>query len=227
MKSQPKRWGVLLGLVGFGIGLLALYFAYQVLAKVELIGIETPDSFDAREARRKLSVLESARAESRTGFIRLSEAEVNSHLSTHYDLVTAKGNSSDDRKMVPGQWNVLKARVDLRGENFSFYTWLAFPVASRRIEVAFERIGRVVRDGESWRAEFEFMKVGRQNIPKWLMPRVANVFSESDEAFKKDREFLAKVPALELILNDFTRRSEMRIYTYADTNVIAKAIPAR
>lgn len=227
MKAQPRRIGVMLGITGFGVFLLAGYFAVQITAKVDLVGVELPDAFDAKEARRKLEVLESARKETQVGYVRLSEAEINSHLSKHYDVYDGKGIKTNDRKLVPGQWNLRKARIDLRSENFSFYTWHVYPIGGKSIEVVWERIGHLDRSHKQWRPQIEFTRIGRQSIPAWMLPRVQAVLEPGDEVLKKELDFLAGVPAIELRNNDLTRRTEVRLYTYAETNVIAKASAPR
>lgn len=218
MTRGARKFLFVAGAIGFLGVALAVYYGIQLCADVQIPGLAAPDSFDAKEARRKLDAFKTAISQSQIGYVRLTEAELNSHLGRSHDL-----SREEVTKLPANRWSVTKARIDLRGTNFAFYTWVAHPVGKWTFEVVWQRIGRATHGKDGWEAEVDSMKIGRVTLPDVLVPHAVRYLGGSDAAFEKEFKLLSEVPALELRFNEMTKRSELRLYTYAESNVVARA----
>ncbi|MBM3838151.1 MAG: hypothetical protein FJ398_09325 [Verrucomicrobia bacterium] len=114
----------------------AVYFYSQVTADIDAEAFKEPNALDAQEVQRKLGLFRKAlESPGRSGFIRLTEIEINSYLDERYagDKLKSPANAPETSPKL------LASRARFSGPEIQWYCWvrkkwfgLSFPLVWRR-----------------------------------------------------------------------------------------------
>lgn len=205
-----------------GLGILVLGYLYMRLtAEVIVPGAQSPTALDAQEATRKLRLFQEARADSKKGFIRLTEVELNSYLRAKY-------LGGFDRRALPEtalRHGVLECRADLDTNAVDWYCWVRLSRWEQQIDLCWVRRFRLARADGRWTLELLGMRIGEVDIPSRYWSKVQTWLGEADALFAEDCSWLAESPAVELRPNEFSRTPELRLYTYPEPAAMPAASP--
>lgn len=190
------------------ISLIALlgagWLCLELTAEPALEFTQDPNAVEAYHARRKLQLLESALEHNRRGYIRLSEAEVNSFLREAYHTNRVETNGV----------SILDSAILLREDGFSFITWLERPFFGRTVPFVWRR--EIALSPPSGPPAFEVnsMHLGNIEIPSRWWPKVRELLGGADALFDSRRAWVQNLPALAISKNDLSNLPEFRLYTY-------------
>jgi hypothetical protein len=198
------------GVAGGFFFVAVVYLYSQVTADFDAEASKEPNAVDAQEARRKLGLYKKAlESPGRSGFIRLTEAEINSYLDERYfrDNVKNLTNAPDASPRL------LASRAKLAGQEIQWYCWLrkkwfglSFPLVSRR---GLELCGGT----NHWILATRSMDLGKLEVPPRYWPLVSQELGEVDRVFVEDRRWGEKLPWVEIRTNSLNSAPELRLYT--------------
>ncbi|MBI2950424.1 MAG: hypothetical protein HYY23_22575 [Verrucomicrobia bacterium] len=214
MKARPAwiRKVVTMAWMALGLGFVGvIYFYSQVTADIDEEGFKEPNALDAQEAQRKLGLYKKAlEASARSGFIRLTEVEINSYLSERYwgDKLKRATNSPDAGPRL------LEGRAKFSGQEILWYCWirkkwfgLSFPLVWRR--------GMELRGGtNNWNLTTRSMRLGKLQVPARYWPLLSKELGDVDRLFAEDRRWVEKLPWVEIRTNNVNAAPELRLYTH-------------
>jgi hypothetical protein len=212
-KTVATGLGVVLALALVG----ALYLGFRISAAVDPSPFGEANMLDAKEASRKLKLLETALASGQSGFIRLSKVEINSLIDEKL-----RGPSTNTPSQVP---SLLRCRVDFNPASVRVLCWTRTKFLGRGMTVVWERSGNVVRDGDRWVFNPTSMKLGDQPVAQRYWPWVVSRFGSIDEGLIDQCKWLGRVPAMQFTENERSQQAELRFFTYADTNLLTQVKP--
>ncbi|MHB8519692.1 MAG: hypothetical protein ACYDH9_02930 [Limisphaerales bacterium] len=222
MKPIPSRLRIVLfalaALLSAGL-MLGGHYYLQLTADVEAAGLEAPNTLDARELERKLTMFDEALKSSRHGFIRLSEVEINSYLHEHYP---GKRNDGEPDQLSDG-CRLIRCRADLTGNEVIFYSWVQMRWHHRAFGFCWQRTAALHRAADRWEFALKSMRVGRQEIRPELWRRVDTLFQTADQGFQEEFAWLMGRPALEIKPSELSQAPELRLYTFPDAGALRAA----
>jgi hypothetical protein len=221
MTARPTwvRKLCLLLAVGAGIAFLAgSYLYFQITAAIEPEARQEANDLDAKEADRKLKVYQQALQDSRRGFIRLSEVELNSYIQQQYFSET---KTADTNAPVP-KTHLLKSQVGLYSKEITWSYWLQRKVLGKPVQLFWQRAVELSGKPQHWTFQTKAMRVGKIDVPPRLWEFVQSRLGESDLIFSNRFDWLVRLPTLEIKTNDLTSSAELRLYTYPVNAVLTK-----
>lgn len=197
--------------VTIGFGLVVVVFAFfKMTAEIDVGPIKEPNSLDAREADRKIGIYKKALEGSEHGFVRLSEVEVNSYLHQHYF-----GDQRQKTNASVAATRLLDARLKFNGQDFFWYSWVKGKWFGRPIEMIWRREIEFKRGMSNWLFQTKAMSLGNLNVPARCWETVNKQLGEADEIFGEERQWLDRVPVMEIKTNNLTSSPELRLFTYS------------
>lgn len=226
MTLGTRRVLFFFGAIAALVVLLAAYYASRLLSDVEVAGLRPVNNFDAREAKRKIGALQSALKNGQVGFVRLTETEINSYLAKQYDRIGPVPLGWETPKPPPaGRLSMGRCQVDLEDDEATVYTWIVYPFASTRLTLVWARTGKFKQTSGKWAFEPTSMNIGSVEIPASLHSRVESWLGRTDESLNSEIQLLSEIPAIELRTHELSKKSELRLYSYAESNTVAKTGP--
>ncbi len=210
-KALAITLGVILLVLLAGSG--ALY--YRLTAKVDPREFGETNPLDAREARRKLKLFDSALQSGPAGYIRLSRAEINSLLDQPLASAEIEPASTSPQ--------VVRCRLDFSPDSVSLCCWVQKEVMGFTTTLVWQRTGTVSRQGDHWVFEPTEMRLGQQVIPQRFWRQVEELLGGAGTGFMERCQWLQRVPSIQVTENDLTRESEMQLFTYLETNFFPRA----
>jgi hypothetical protein len=222
MTARPTwvRKLYLLLAAGTGIGLLAgCYLFFQITADIEPDVRHQPNELDAKEADRKLKIYVEALQDSRRGFIRLSEVELNSYIQQQYFSEAKIGETNGP---IP-KTHLLKSQVGLFSEEITWSYWLQRKVLGKAVDLYWQRAIELSGKPKQWVFQTKAMRVGKVEVPPRFWEFVQRQLGDSDMIFSNRFDWLVRLPTLEIKTNDLTSSAELRLYTYPVNAVLTKA----
>jgi hypothetical protein len=202
--NVKRKFARTLGLMLVMVLALVCLGYYVVLGEVEIRFARNPGTPEVQEALRKLKLFEEAQAAKRNGFIRLSEAEINS-------LLQARKTKKD---RTPKPVELVKTRVLLRENQITFINWQSFTAWGNPFSLVWQRDLAAERTTNGWKLSLRGMRVGKVTIPERFWPEVTELLGVTDGAFDERKAWLAQVPTVMLARNELTQKPELRFYTY-------------
>jgi hypothetical protein len=221
MTARPiwVRKAYLLLVVGAGIALLAAcYLYFQITAVIEPVVRQQPNDLDAKEAERKLKLYRQALQDSRRGFIRLSEVELNSYIQQQYFSETKIGETNAPNSKT----HLSRSLVGLFSDEITWSYWLQQKVLGKPVHLFWQRAVELSGKPEHWTFQTKAMRVGKIEVPPRLWDFVQSRLGESDLIFSNRFDWLVRLPTLEVKTNDLTSSAELRLYTYPVNAVLTK-----
>lgn len=215
MKARPawvRRVITSLWLAVALVMVAALYLYFKVTAEADTYSLKEPNALDAREANRKLGLYKKAlEGPERSGFIRLSEVEINSYLRERYFADQAKSltNAPDS---VP---RLLESRVKLSGQEILWYCWVQKKWCGVSVPMVWRRNLELARGTNSPKLATKSMTLGKLEVPLRYWPFVNRELGEVDRVFAEDRRWVEKLPRLEIRTNNQSAAPELRLYTHS------------
>lgn len=204
--GKLKKISVVLGLLVVALLLAGGILIFQLTRDIEPEWRQGPNRLEAHEAKRKLKLLATAQADGTRGFVRLSEVEVNSLLDEQF--AQSKSNSV----ALPPE--LMRTGVVFSRTNLSFYCWEQRKLGGVPLSLAWERIIVPRRESGKWEFPITEMHVGALKLPPRFW-RVANGFLGGvDAIFEERRNWLARLPWIELSRNEANDGMELKLYTY-------------
>lgn len=218
MNPAPSsiRRKLILGLFFIGVilavALIAAGYLYtQLTAYAEPASLGTPSVVDAEEAGRKLRQFEDSFKNNRRGFVRLNESEINSLLNQRY-FRERKDSSTVTRTASTSE--LLNARVSLKKEDITWFTWVRRDYMGRTFNLIWQRSVRLKRVDDHWDFEVLSMRVGRQTIPPSYWNVAQNSMGISDERLADTYQWLTHLPMIEVKPSDISQTPELFLYNY-------------
>jgi len=191
---------VLLGVVALGG---VAYLGTQLTAAVPVEFRQETNAVEAREANRKLRLLEEALQAKRPGFVRLSEVEINSHLKEKFQGTNAPAGE--------GKLHLVRTGVLLGFSRVTFVNWLARPLFGQEVPVVWQRVFKLGEGGDPF--VLESMQVGEMAIPKRFWPQAEQWLGGNDTVFTERREWLAGLPKVTLARSEAGKEPELRLFS--------------
>ena len=223
MTIQTRRFLFCLGALALGLVVLGIYYGGRVCADIEIASLSAPNTFGAKEARRKLAALKAAITNEQQGYVRLSEGELNSYLAESVDRIGPMPLGwRSPKPLPPGELNLGRCRVDLLKDQLTIYNWLVFPFAGHDFKLVWARTGEIHRQGEKWTFVTRSMRVGEVNVPPKFQSKIQEMLGGTDTALAKEIQFLVSVPTLEILPNELSKKAEIRLYSYPESSVVAR-----
>lgn len=215
--NRWKTLGTCLGVV-LGVGLVAGAFLwFRITAAVDPSPFGEANMLDAKEANRKLKLLETALSTGQSGFIRLSKIEINSLIDEKI-----RGPGTNAPAVFPV---LLRCRCDFNPNSVSVLCWMRCRILGIPATVVWERSGSVVREGDRWSFSVTSMKLGDQTVPPRFWNHVKTRMGGVDAVLVDQCKWLSKVPAMQFTENERSQQAELRFFTYADTNLLTQVKP--
>lgn len=233
--------GVIAALLVAGLGFAA--YLYSGLTRVgSVANYGTPAFLEAKSAADKLRLFEDSQKAKSIGFVRFTDAEINSLLHWMYFSGKAKPVASfADPPQVLRAWDptnrpknlggaaastsqLLNARVrfDLVETNFVWHSWVGKTWHGRLWTLQWERRANLTRSTNGWGFTCVSMRVGTREIPEAYWPWVRQFLGEADTALADVGEWFEKLPAIELTRNAASEILELKIYNYPEPLVLSK-----
>lgn len=210
------------GLLLIGVMLVgAAYIYFELTAAPDLSRVLMPNVFDAREAERKMDLFRSALAESKQGFIRLSEVEVNSWLQEQLEE-SPKENVPAPREAEPPS-PLKRCIMVIHDDTIIWYSFMEVSALGLDWPVVLEQKTKLVRSEEDWGFETLSLKLGRIQIPEDRWHLLERFIPDGLKQFKAQTQWIRNVPAADVAWNEWTHRPELRLYTYPEPGVLHAA----
>jgi hypothetical protein len=205
-KAVLKKIGAALAVTTV-LTLGAVGAAGYYLTRPLTLGFEhQPNAVEAEEANRKLKLLNRAQTTGKQGFVRFSEAEINSFLDGKY-----KGAATN------GLLQLVKAGVVLDEGKITFVTWHNAAVSGYTLPFVWQRTVKPLKTTNSWTFEVTSMRVGDVEIPEGHWPKVEQILGTTDSLFAERKDWLKSLPMVTLAKNEQSETPEVRLYTYLPT----------
>ena len=202
---------ILIGIVTLGV----VFFMFQLLADTSMAEIELPNDVDGKEAKRKLGVFEDAQKESKHGYIRLTEVEINSYLKERFAL-----DSDQNKTNAPANTcHLLKCTLDLKEKGIKFYCKVRKQWLGHSWEIVCQREGTIKRVKTRWTFDLQSMYVGRQKISPYWQPTVQEFLRDVDQVFAAPLKQFGELPNLKLVTPEFAKSPQLWLYTYSETDL--------
>src|SRR5437763_1050171 len=122
ISQRTKRGFVALLLFGAVLVVVAAIYGY-LLTRDPGFELGTPNVVEAREFRRKVKLYNNSVTNNQTGFVRLSQLEINSAIRQ------SMTNFVNDTNATSG-WRVKRVGIGLTTTNFTLHTWTDYRVAN-------------------------------------------------------------------------------------------------
>jgi hypothetical protein len=188
--------------------LVAIYYGYQLTRQEDTgmhIGVNTPD---AQAVTRKLKILQDAQLSGKKGWVRFSEVEMNSFL--HYEFNSAALSTNEPLPEV----ETARSFIDLTKQDVVWYSYVQRRVLGRPIQFLWERTLSISSENGRWTFPVKAMRVGDVEIPRRFWAQVDKFFEGADAKYQLRRQWIEKVPYLQLTNNELSTLPELRIYSY-------------
>lgn len=201
MTTRAKHIGVVFGIL-FAAVLVAAGVGGYMLSRDVAFDFN-PDLNQANDFRRKLRNYEKARTNDHKGFMRFTQAEINSYISrTLTNVVETNG-------ML-----LHRFAVELGPTNLIAYSW----GESRRIlplKFVVQREFSIRQEGTNvWELPLTAMKIGEVEIPENWWPKVTEILAPLDAPLRERYPWATNVPAVLVRKNEVSAKPELRLYTY-------------
>lgn len=205
-----------------GLGLIGIGYAYfQITAEIDRRSFGPLNDLDAKEAERKLKIYAEAFGTSRRGFIRLSEAEINSYLQEHY---FADSDKNSTNALASGA-RLLDGRVELLGRGLTWSCWLRKPLLGQPLDLVWQRVMELNQHSTQWVFQTKSMWLGNVEVPPRFWPFVTQQLGEADLVLSNRHQWFSRLPALEIKTNELSAKPELRLYTYRVAETLPRAKP--
>jgi hypothetical protein len=204
IRSQGSQRVVALLGVLFAVVLVGLLILAWQLTRTDDFSWEQANTVEAKEAARKLKLLNDGVAAGKKGFVRLSQIEVNSYLM-------GLGSSSTNE----GRVHLTDVKVELTKSNFTLVSFGNVKVLRWPVPIAMQREFRITQEGTNqWAFPLDEVRVGDVKIPRQLWPYLAQLARRLDEPLGERLMWATNLPSLRIARNESTRDPELRLYTY-------------
>lgn len=247
--SVRSKWRLLLSLVAIGVGVLlvgglvvGVYFFQSLTASQPPETYGVPAFLEAKSAADKLKLLEDSERNRQNGYVRLTEAEINSLLHWIFFGGKAKPLSSfPDAAQLLRSWDpsaqvkpaatpegrLLHARVrfDRATQRTVWYTWVSKSWRGHTWTLQWERQGTLAHDTNGWGFALADMRLGNRQIPPAYWERVQRALGGSDATLDPVFSWLRRLPAVELTTNATTQVPELKLYNYPEPLVLGGTKP--
>ena len=216
--SKTKRIALmfLLLLIVAVVGALVLGF---MLSRDVPFDTDHPNSIEASEAARKVKLYETSLQNGQRGFVRFSELEINSHLTSLLNP-TNKTTNAIEAEVSAGPVKLRKVALQLTSTNMVLYSWGKARALGLPLEFVVQRGLKINQEGTNqWTITTEFMKVGELEIEQKHWPRFETYLAALDKPLMDLFPWSTNIQAMIVAKNDLSQRPEFRLYTF-------KPIPA-
>lgn len=183
----------------------AVYLAAQLTASVPIEFRQDTNAVEAREANRKLRLLDEAIKAWRPGFVRLSEVEINSHIREKFNGTNAPAGE--------GHWRLIRSGVLLGNSRVTFVNWLSRPVFNHEVPIVWQRVFRMVEGQAGLPFVLESMRIGQVPIPEKFWPQANEWLSVNDRIFAERQEWMAQLPKIALARSETGKETEFRLFS--------------
>src|SRR5688572_11194870 len=152
---------------------------YTMVGEVEITFAQKANATDAQEATRKLKLLTDAQAANKNGFVRLSEAEINSLLQ--------RRAGKADKNRTDGPVHLVKAGVILDEKEITFVTWHSVSLLGIDLPLVWQRSLRPNRSTNGWSLALRDMQVGKVRIPREFWAEPGKFLGATDSVFEEQK----------------------------------------
>ena len=213
-----KRIFLLFALLLLVLVVGALVLAFMISRDVPF-DWENPNFVEASEARRKLKLYETSVQSSQRGFVRLSQLEINSYLSSLINS-TNKSTNAVEGEIVEGPSKLRRVALGLTSTNMILYSWGEARKLGLPLRFVVQRGLRIQQKGtDPWEIKTEFLKIGELEIAPQYWSHFDSYLEALDKPLVDQFKWTTNIQAILVTKNDLSQRQEFRLYTY-------KPIPA-
>jgi hypothetical protein len=206
MTTRAKHVLFVVGLLFVVLLVGALVGAYMI-SRDPGFAFENPNAFEANRFVTKLRRYENARTNGHQGFVRFSQAEINSYIRQTMTNIPASREGSSLRLRRVG--------IGLSNTNLTLFTWGQCSFLKLPLKFCVQRGYRIEQNGTNqWEMPLESFKVGEVEVPRRYWDSAAAFFKPLDQPALDSFPWRTNVPALLVRKNEISDRPELRLYTY-------------
>jgi hypothetical protein len=189
----------------------ALVGAYMI-SRDPGFAFENPNKFETDRFVTKLGKYESAVTNQQKGFVRFSQAEINSYIR---QSMTNMPSETDAAGL-----HLRRIGIGLGNTNLTLYTWGRYKALGLPLKFCVQRGFRIDQNGTNeWQMPLESFKVGEVEVPKRFWDSATAFLRPLDQPVLEQFAWRTNIQAILVRKNELSDRPELRLYTY-------KPIPA-
>jgi len=208
---RTKRVLFIVGLLFLVVFVGALVGAYMI-SRDPGFAFEDPKKFEADRFATKLGKYETAVANQQKGFVRFSQAEINSYIQQSMTNRPAETNATG--------LQLRRVGIGLGNTNVMVHTWAEYKALGLPLKFCAQRGFRIEQNGTNeWRMPLESFKVGEVEVPKRFWDSATAFLRPIDESVIEQFAWRTNIQAILVRKNEISDHPELRLYTY-------KPIPA-
>ncbi|MGV3772490.1 MAG: hypothetical protein ACO1QB_06275 [Verrucomicrobiales bacterium] len=217
-QDKRKRWFILAPLLVLFAA--SIFLAVSITREPELQRLQIPNAVEAYEANRKLRILETSAKQSRKGFVRLSELEINSLLEPTI-AAKQKARSSGSTASISNSLPVKNA-IQLTTTNFTFFSWHKQSTPVGAATLAFQRTLELRPGQPGTKLQLTGMKVGRLAIPESLWTWMEAKLDPNRELVTSRLPWLNSAVSAQITQNELSKFPEFRLYSYMPAHLMKR-----
>jgi hypothetical protein len=203
---RAKRVLFIVGLLFVVLFVCALVGAYMV-SRDPGFAFENPNKFEAARFATKFNHYQNALTNGQKGFLRFSQAEINSYIKQSMTNLPPATNGAG--------LHLKKFGIGLTGTNVLVYSWGEFRFLRMPLKFVAQRAYRIEQDGTNqWQMHLESFKVGELEIPKRCWDSMGEFVRPLDQPLAEQFAWRTNIPALLVRKHEISERPELRLYTY-------------
>lgn len=203
--TRAKRIGFVIGLLFVVLLVCALIGAYMI-SHDPGFAFETPNAFEANRFKTKLQSYEKAVANGTQGFMRFSQAEINSYIGKSMTNLPADGSGMHLRRIGVG----------LSNTNLTLYSWGECKFLRMPLKFVLQRGYRIEQNGTNqWETPLESFRIGEVDVPKRFWDSASALVRPLDAPVLERFAWTTNIKAVLVRKNEVSERAELRLYTYS------------
>jgi len=201
----------IVGLLFLVVFVAALVGAYMI-SRDPGFAFEHPNKFETDQFVTKLGKYEAAVSNHHGGFVRFSQAEINSYIQQSMTNRPTDTNAAG--------LHLRRVGIGLGNTNVMVYTWAQYKALGLPLKFCAQRGFRIEQNGTNeWHMPLESFKVGEVEVPKRFWDSASAFLQPLDEPLLEQFAWRTNIQAILVRKNEISDRPELRLYTY-------KPIPA-
>ena len=207
---RTKRILFIVGLLFVVVFVAALVGAYMI-SRDPGFAFENPNKFEADRFVTKLAKYETALTNQQKGFVRFSQAEINSYI---------RQSMTNAVETNAAGLHLRRIGIGLGNTNVMVYTWAQYKALGLPLKFCVQRGFRINQNGTNeWEMPQESFKVGEVEVPKRYWDSANSFLRPLDEPALEQFAWRTNIQAILVRKNEISDHPELRLYTY-------KPIPA-
>lgn len=208
---RTKRILFIVGILFVVVLVGALVGAYMI-SRDPGFAFENPNAFEADRFVKKLGKYENALTNQQKGFVRFSQAEINSYIRQSMTNRPPETNAAG--------LHLRRIGIGLGNTNVMVYTWAQYKALGLPLKFCVQRGFRIDQNGTNeWQMPLESFKVGEVEVPRRYWDSANAFLRPIDEPAIEQFAWRTNIQAILVRKNEISDHPELRLYTY-------KPIPA-